>query len=244
MPAWVTVLIALVSLSGNGVANAEIRVAVASNFARTAESLAKEFEGLGNPKLSLLFGSTGKHTAQIENGLPVDLLLAADSVRPAYLEKKKLSVENTRATYAIGRLAVWFPEGSIQSLTAFERVLDDVGFVAVANPALAPYGSAAMQLIDRLKNNQSISEKIVMGENIAQTFQYVKTRNVEIGLLAYSQVLTLPKEQWWLVPHWFHEPITQQMVILRDSPGVRAFYEFVLSPKGMAITQKHGYDTP
>ena len=167
---------------------AEVSVAVASNFAQPLKTIAVEFEKDTGHKLSITPGATGKFYAQISNGAPFEVLIAADDETPAKLEKEGKAVAATRFTYAMGRLVLWSPKAG---------VVDDKGavlksgafqYLAIANPKVAPYGLAAMQTMQKLGVLMLLEPKIVQGENIAQTLQFVYTGNAQLGFLALSQV--------------------------------------------------------
>ncbi len=226
---------------------AQIRVAVASNFANTAQELSHAFSEQGNVEPILLIGSTGKHAAQIARGLPVDLFMAADQQRPQYIESIGLAVDNSRVTYAIGRLAFWVPGGSKKPKSTLRVLLSQHKKIALANPKLAPYGLASEQSIEYVMAQGEATTKReperLMGENIGQTFQFLNTGNVEAGFIAFSQVEGIPDDQLVLVPSNHHDPIEQQMLILRESQDVRGFYEFVLSELGKTIIRNNGYET-
>lgn len=227
-----------------GVWGDEIRVAAASNFRETSTELARVFEAASTHEVVLIFGSTGKHYAQVINGAPFDVMLAADSARPEKLEKTGLAIQGTRFTYALGRLALWSPEpGYVDSEG---KVLSEAAFrhLAIANPVLAPYGQAAREALEALGQWDRLRPRLVMGENVGQAFQYVTSGNAELGLLAWSQ---LPREgarpagSWWLLPENLHQPIAQQAVMLKDSAAARAFLDFLGSAEGVAIIRRHGY---
>ncbi len=241
-------------------AQAQVRVAVASNFASVAKELAAQFEKANTGddrqlKVSFIVGSTGKHAAQILQGLNVDLLLAADVDRPSLLEQRGLIVPDSRITYAIGNLVFWRPLKSAPKSTfkndsvdivqreSLSRIITSAQRVAVANAKLAPYGQAAFETLEAL-NLELNKATIISGENIAQTYQFVHTGNVEGGFVARSQTLNLPDSELWMVPSEMHQPIEQQMVLLSDHPVAKEFYQFIKSIEGMAIIRKHGYDTP
>lgn len=225
----------------------EIRVAVASNFAQTAKVLAKEFEHNTGKKITLIFGSTGKHYAQIKHGAPFHVFLAADSLRPERLENEKTAVAGSRFTYAIGKLVLWSPK---------ENYIDPKGDVlrnanynrmAMANPRLAPYGKAAQQVLEKHSLWKKLRSRIVRGENIGQTYQFVKSGNAELGFIAYTQIYLTgqtTKGSHWLVPQTLYTPIKQQAILLKDKPDARQFLRFLQSSTAINIIQNHGYDTP
>ncbi len=224
---------------------AQPRIAVASNFYNTAESLARDFSSRGGVKPVLLNGSTGKHVAQIIQGMPIDLLLAADQKRPARLEELGLVKARSRSAYAVGRLVFWKPasKNTLGEHSSLASALHGVKTIAIANPVHAPYGTASNQVLKQSAKGMQ-SSRVVMGENIAQTFQFIYTGNAEGGFIAKSQSLNLPPEQLWEVPATKHEPIIQQMVLLSDDRAARDFYDFVLSDRGQSIIRDHGYELP
>lgn len=226
----------------------EIRVAVASNFATASEALVQRFEASSNHQVTLVFGSTGKHYAQIRHGAPFEAFFAADARRPEMLESEGLAVRESRFTYAVGRLVLWSPEA--RYIDAGGRVLESGDFrhLAIANPELAPYGRAAREMLQSKGLWDGLQRRLVRGENIGQAFQFVKSGNAELGLVALSQ-LTSPDRGMeagsrWVVPEDLHTPILQQAVLLRDIAAARAFTEFVKSDTAQSIIRSYGYQTP
>lgn len=225
---------------------AEIRVAVASNFRNAAIQLATVFESSTNHDVTLIFGSTGKHYAQIINGAPFEVFLAADIRRPELLEKDGIAIPGSRFTYAVGKLVLWSPKKGY--VDAGGKILDSrqFRFLAIANPKLAPYGRAARQVLQERKLWAELKSRMVRGENIAQTFQFVMSRNAELGFVAYSQ-LRRPNHaiegSFWEVPRSLYTPIDQQAVLLKDSVVARAFLSFLQSEQAIQIIHDFGYDT-
>ena len=224
-----------------------LRIAVASNFSSTLEALAKDFEQRSTHELILASGSTGKHYAQIINGAPFDLFFAADVRRPKLLEREQHAVVGSRFTYAIGKLVLWSartgyvdPAGAILASGEYRRL-------AIANPRLAPYGQAAREVLQRRKLFQSLQSRLVRGENISQTYQFVASGNAELGFIALSQLHRPGQElagSWWFVPEEFYSPIEQQAVLLRDSPATREFAAYIMSDPARQIIRTHGYAVP
>lgn len=216
----------------------EVRVAVASNFAGVMEPLATAFSERTGHQLRLSYGSTGKHYAQIRQGAPFDVFLAADEARPERLEAEGVGVPGTRFTYATGVLVLWNPTGEIadpvQSLQQAHRI-------ALANPRLAPYGRAAQEALQALGLWESVGTGAVRGENIAQTYQFVATGNAGLGFIALSQWQTRPKGDYWLVPETHYQPIAQQAILLRDTPPARAFLQFLRSDSAQTLIREGGY---
>jgi molybdate transport system substrate-binding protein len=226
----------------------ELRIAVASNFVPAMQELAVQFYKTSNISVQISAGSSGKHYAQILNGAPYDVFLSADADKPMLLEQQGLAVVGTRFTYAIGRLVLWpsVPESQaaaeqLRGLAADMRIR-----LAIANPKLAPYGLAAQQSLERLQLWGDLKASIVKGENVAQTLQYVVSGNASAGFVARSQLVLLnkPSSGMWLVPAEMHEPINQQLIILRNTEAAVRFIEYVQSYAGKAIIRNYGYETP
>ncbi|NMF89159.1 molybdate ABC transporter substrate-binding protein [Aromatoleum petrolei] len=226
---------------------AEVSVAVAANFTAPMQKIAAVFERDTGHKARLAFGATGKFYAQIRNGAPFELFLSADDTTPAKLEEDGSAVAGSRFTYAIGKLVLW---------SAQAGVVDDQGEVlkrgafahlAVANPKTAPYGAAALEVLRKLGVAEALAPKLVTGENIAQTHQFVATGNAELGFVALSQVWAegrLSGGSAWLVPAELHAPLRQDAVILakgRDNPAARALVEYLRGAKAAAIIKSYGY---
>jgi len=226
----------------------QIRVAVASNFSSAVKALAAAFETQSEHEVKLVAGSTGKHFTQIKHGAPFEVFLAADADHPRRLENEALAVPDTRFTYAVGRLALWSPRDGL--VDGEGQILKSAGFryLAIANPDLAPYGRAAEEVLASLGLWQDLQRRMVRGENIGQTFQFVVTGNAELGFVALSQVAavatTISPGSLWRVPQNLYDPIEQQAVLLRDTDAARAFLAFVRSEEARSIIRDHGYQTP
>ena len=185
---------ALASLPGT-VFGDEVRVAVASNFADCLEALAPAFEESTGHQVIISRGSTGRHFAQIQSGAPFDVFLAADSLRPTLLEEKGLIVPGSRFTYAEGRLALWIPGAGPEDKRPAADILRAAEFdhLAIANPRLAPYGLAAKQALESMGLWEDLRSRLVMGQNVGQTWQFVASGNAEMGFRTYPQIITAPK---------------------------------------------------
>ena len=225
----------------------QAHIAVASNFAAPMKVLAAQFEQASGHTLTLSFGSTGKFYAQIKNGAPFDVLLAADDETPARLMREGDAVQ--RQTYAIGRLVLWSARPDL--IDGSDAVLRQNRFqrLAIANPKLAPYGAAAVEVLAKLKLTDSVRGKFVMGENIAQTYQFVASGNAELGFVALSQVMQDGKISGgsaWLVPASLHAPIRQDVVLLKrgeNNEAARALFDFLKSPAAaLTLTRSFGYE--
>ncbi|HLO65267.1 MAG TPA: molybdate ABC transporter substrate-binding protein [Azonexus sp.] len=239
--------VALILTSLTAIAG-EVTVAVAANFTAPMQKIAGEFERTSGHKLILSFGATGKLYAQIVNGAPYEVLLAADDETPARLEKEGYGVAGSRFTYAIGRLVLWSPlEGKVDGEG---KVLRDRGIehIAIANPKTAPYGQAAVEVLQGAGLLDSLKSKFVQGENIAQTFQFVQSGNAELGFIALSQVWKdgrIAAGSGWIVPTSQHQPIRQDALLLTRASGnaaAKALLEYLRSPAARQIIKAYGYD--
>jgi molybdate transport system substrate-binding protein len=243
------IALALVMSAGATTAG-EVQLAVAANFAAPAKQLAERFAQKSGHKLAVSTGSTGKFYAQISNGAPFDLFLSADDVTPSRMEREKLAVPGSRFTYAIGKLVLWSPVAGIVDSQA--EVLRKRAFrrLAIANPKLAPYGAAAQQTMERLGVWSVLQSKLVQGENIAQTFQFVASGNAELGFVALAQVLegrAAPSGSYWLVPPTLHAPLRQDAVLLaraESNAAARQFLDFLRDPAARELIRGFGYDLP
>jgi len=238
-------------ITTQSVAN-EIRIAVASNFYPTMKEVVKQFEieafdSSKASKIVLIPGSSGKHYAQIINGAPFDLFFSADKIRPVLLEQQRIFKNESRFTYALGKLALWSP---IKGLVDSEGQIlydKDFRFLAIANPKIAPYGIATKETLVSMKLWQDMNEKLVRGENIAQAFQFISSGNAELGFVSFSQLMNLNfsvRGSFWEVPQSLYNPIEQQAVLLTDSSLGRDFMLFVQTDKALNIISKFGYDLP
>lgn len=222
-------------------ATAEIKVAVASNFLTAETELARAFEARTGYRVLTSSGSTGKLFAQIEQGAPFDIFLAADTVRPRKLIELGLAPQNSYFIYATGRLALWSPAAVSAEAVKAMLLKKHYKYLAIANPKTAPYGVAAMEAMQAL----DVTGNLVYGENIAQTWQFVETGHAELGFVALSQIIGRDSEgAYWPVPAKLHRPIRQGAVAL--GPGaerepVRAFLKFLKSSEGRAIIASYGY---
>ncbi len=225
---------------------ADVRVAVAANFAATLHRLVEGFESESGHRVQASSGSTGKHYAQIRNGAAFDLFLAADSVRPARLEADGVGVVGSRFTYAVGRLALWVPGN--EALGPPEDYLRRAGFgrLAIANPRLAPYGMAAQQVLEAWAIWKRLQPRLVRGENVAQAFQFVATGNAPAGLIALSQLRAAeaPQATFRLIPDGLHHPIRQQALLLRRGEAAEAFVRYLKGDAASAVIRAAGYRVP
>ena len=221
--------------------------AVAANFTSAFQRLAAAFNKTTGHRVTASFGATGSLYAQIHNGAPFDMLLSADEKYPRQLEEQKLGVSGTRFTYAVGRLALWSPKaGQIDDRGEILRN-GNLARLAIANPKVAPYGVAAEETLRNLGLWTQWEPRLVQGESITQTFQFVSSGNASLGFVALAQVRALPKDDvgsYWLVPEKFHTPLRQDAILVQHgahNAAARAFLEYLRSPEAKAIIEELGY---
>jgi molybdate transport system substrate-binding protein len=242
-----TVLFISVLAAAGGHAG-EVQVAVAANFTAPMQQIAADFAKDTGHKAVLSFGATGKFYAQIVNGAPFEVFLAADDTTPTRLEKEGHAVPGGRFTYAVGKLALWSAKPGF--VDAKGEVLKGGKFnkLSIANPKTAPYGAAAIETLKKMNLLEALQAKFVQGENISQTLQFVHTSNAELGFVALSQVFKdgkLNSGSAWIVPGAFHEPIYQDAAILakgQDNPAAAALAAYLKGDKARAVVKSFGYD--
>lgn len=248
MPLKLFALLCLLGLTWSARAD-EIRLAVASNFLAPIHAIAAEFERETGNRLTISSGSTGKLYAQIVNGAPYDLFLAANSREPERLEKEGHVRPGSRYTYARGVLALWAPQAAADG-PADPRVLlgaDDTGRLSFANPATAPYGAAAEAVLKSWGLPDRYRGRLIRGENIAQAYQFVATGNARFGFVALSQLLDParpPAGRYWRIADDLYPPIRQQVVLLKraaDRPAAEAFWAYLKSDAARARIKAFGY---
>ena len=225
----------------------EIQVAVAANFTVPMQKIAADFEKESGHKVQLVAGSTGKFYAQIKNGAPFEILLAADDETPLKLEKEGAAVAGSHFTYAIGKLVLWSVKPGF---------IDDKGEVlrkgefkhlSLANPKLAPYGAAGIETLTALKLIDAVQPKIVQAENITQAQQYIATGNAELGFVALSQVIKdgkIGEGSAWIVPKELYTPIRQDAVLLdkgRGKAAPQALLKYLQGEKARSVILSFGY---
>lgn len=235
------------TLAPAGAFAGEAAVAVAANFTSTVQKLAESFEAETGNKIVLSSGSTGQLYAQITQGAPFDVFLAADEARPLRLEKEGKAASKPFA-YATGQLALWSADAAtVPADGARYLASGKVERLAIANPKLAPYGLAAKETLTKLGLWDKYQDKIVMGQNIAQTFQIAASKGAPVGFVALSQVLGAPADirgSHWIVPAEMHTPIRQDAVLLKrgeDNPAAQAFIAYLTAPASCKTIAAAGY---
>lgn len=227
----------------------EVQVAVAANFTAPMQQIAAQFEKDTGHRAMLAFGATGKFYVQIVNGAPFEVLLSADDETPTRLENEGRAVSGSRFTYATGRLALWSPQPDKVDGKGEVLTRPGIRHLALANPKTAPYGTAAVEVMQKLGVLAALQGKFVQGENIAQTYQFVASGNADIGFVALSQIwkdgrLTNGGSAW-IVPAGMHETLRQDAVLLnrgRDKAAAAALLGYLKGDKARAIIKSYGYD--
>ena len=247
------VVAAAVMLSGlmsSPVFASEVNAAVASNFSAPMKQIADVFQKESGDTVKLSFGSTGKFYEQIRGGAPFDVFFAADTATPQRMEQEGLTVNGSRFVYALGKLVLWSAQpGYVDDKGAVLRK-GGFGKLAIADPKLAPYGVAAQQTLEQLGLWDALQPKLVTGENITQTYQFVATGNAELGFVALSQVMRdgkLSAGSSWLVPSDMYQLIQQSAVLLagaKDKAAAQAFLDFLKGDKAAAVIRSYGYALP
>ena len=246
MKLFASVLVVMTCL---GTAHAgEVQVAVAANFAGPMEKLAAQFQKDTGHKAVVASGATGKFYAQIRNGAPFEVLLSADDETPARLEAEGQAVAKSRFTYAVGRLVLWSAKANYVDATGAVLKTGDFTHLAIANPKTAPYGAAAVAVIDKLGLTARLQPRLVQGENIAQAFQFASTGNAELGFVAQAQVWRDGKftaGSGWIVPATMHAPIRQDAALLTrgaKNPAAQALLDYLRTDKAKALIRAYGYE--
>ena len=244
---FTTILLLVISFSSYA---ATTLVAVAANFSKPMSEIAVEFEKATGHSAKLSLGSSGKFVSQIENGGPFEVLLSADETGPQKLTQEGYAVANSQFTYALGKLVLW--SATPDYVDAQGKVLSTGNFnhIAIADPKLAPYGAAAMEVLKSQGLQTKLQPIMVMGENIAQTYQFVSTANAELGFVALSQIIDngkISKGSAWTIPNTYYSPIKQGAILLKlgaNNPAALALLDYLKSAPALAIIEKYGYDLP
>lgn len=225
----------------------EVRVAVAANFTAPAKIVAADFEEDTGHQAVLAFGATGQFYAQIKNGAPFEVLLSADATTPAKLADEGAAVAGSRFTYAIGRLVLWSAKPGYVDAQGEVLKRGEFKHLAIANPKLAPYGAAAVEVLTALKLLDAVEPRFVQAENIAQAYQFVASGNAELGFVALSQVMQdgkIAEGSAWRVPEGLYPPIRQDAVLLDKGKGkvaAQAWLDYLRGDKARAVIQSFGY---
>lgn len=242
---WLIVLLSPLVIGSTHAA--EVKVAVAANFAQPMKDIAAEFEKDTRHKINLTQGATGKFYAQITNGAPFEVFFSADDETPGKLVKEGKAIAGTQFTYAIGRLVLWSPDEKLVDQGGGVLKTERFKFLSIANAKVAPYGRAAVQTMQKLGVLNAIEPRVIQGESITQTYQFVTSGNAQLGFVALSQVWDNGKVKsgsGWIVPEDMHEQLKQDIVLLnpgKDSKAAAELLDYLKSDKARKIIERYGY---
>ena len=234
---------ATTALAASNFFAASTHVAVAANFTDAAKEISELFAQETGHEAVLSFGATGQFYTQIANGAPFEILLAADNKRPTLAVTEGYGVEGTVFTYAIGQLVLYTIQAD-EELGVDYLKAGDFNKLAIANPETAPYGLAAVETLNNLDLYDALQDKLIQGQNIGQTYQFVETGNAEVGFVALGQVAQTDEGSRWIVPADLYTPIEQDAVLLvkgEDNPAAVEFLEFLQTDAAKDIITKYGY---
>ena len=226
----------------------EVQIAVAANFTAPMKEIAAKFEKDTGHKVVASFGPTGGLYTQIKNGAPFEVFLSADDKTPAKLVEEGDAVKASRFTYAKGKLALWSPKDGYVDAEGAVLKKDDFKHLAIGNPKTAPYGAAAVSVLEKLSLLEAVKPKLVEGSNITQAHQFVATGNAELGFVALSQIYKdgkLTGGSAWMVPADLYSPIRQDAVILnkgKDSAVAKALVKYLKGEQAAVVIKSYGYD--
>jgi molybdate transport system substrate-binding protein len=230
-----------------------LSIAAASDLRFAMPELAARFEQQTGAKLNVTYGSSGNFFAQMQSGAPFDLFFSADSDYPRRLASAGLADPATLYEYALGRLVLWVPADSPVDVAhrGWDALLDPaIRKIAIANPRHAPYGRAAVVALKSAGIYDCVERKLVYGENISQTAQFVQSGNAQAALLAYSLAVSPALQsagKYWEVPATAHPPLLQAAIVLQSSPRkalAQSFLQFLKSPEAQAILRRNGFTPP
>lgn len=228
----------------------EVRVAVAANFTAPMQDIVPLFEQSSGHKVTLSFGSTGKFYTQIKQGAPYDAFVAADTKTPKKLDDDGWTAPGSRFVYALGTLVLWSAQAGVVDGDGAVLHTDKYRKLAIGDPKLAVYGTAAQQTLQALGLWTVVQPKLVKGDNITQTYQFAATGNAELGFIALSQITKGGKVSdgsWWIVPKHYYNPIEQSAVMLlaaNDAEATKAFLAFLKGPQAETVIRSYGYELP
>lgn len=224
-----------------------ITVAVAANFKKPAEEIGAAFKAKTGIDVKYAFGATGQFAAQIRNGAPFDVLLAADDTTTPALAREGFAVPATHFVYARGTLVLYSTTLPVKEQGGQILRKGDFAHLAIANPKSAPYGAAAIEAMKKMGVYDALKPRIVEGSNIAQTFDFVATGNAQLGFVALSQAIGAGRGQWWAVPQADYTPIDQSAIVLKpgaEKAAVKAYVDYLRGPEARAVIEKYGYAIP
>jgi molybdate transport system substrate-binding protein len=252
---WVALLALVIVMFMSPIDSAageDITIAAASDLNFAFKELVPEYEKTTGNHVRLTLGSSGNFFSQIQNGAPFDLYFSADIGYPKKLEDAGLVVPGSLYPYAVGRIVLWTGNGSQLDLSKGLEILREptIKKIAIANPKHAPYGRAAVAAMEYFKVYDQVKDKLILGENISQTAQFIESGACDIGIIALSLAIAPAMKaagQYWEIPATAHSPLEQGAVILKQSKNpeaARQFLEFIKSPQGQEIMRRYGFTLP
>lgn len=233
----------------NASAQTKITIAVAANMQYTIEALKAEFNKTDKTEIDVVLGASGKLTQQIMQSAPFDIFISADTAFPKKLNDTGFAAEPPKV-YAQGLLVLWSAKDNVQPTADLKLLLnDDIQHIAIANPKTAPYGTAAEFILKKYNLYDKIATKLVTGESITQTSQFIATKAADIGFTAKSIVISdemKDKGKWIELNRSDYPPIKQAAVLLKygqenHAAEAKKFYDFLFSAKAKEIYKKFGY---
>ncbi len=246
---WILLLMGVLASSGH---TDEVRVAAASDLTFVLREIDTGFEKQSGHKLRVSYGSSGNFFAQIQSGAPFDVFFSADAEYPRKLEAEGLAQKDSLHVYAMGRVVVWAPRGSLDLAKDGMRALltPAVRKIAIANPRHAPYGRAAVAALKHFGIYEQVESRLVFGENVAQAAQFVESGNAQAGIIALS-LASAPqmkdRGEMWLIPEAAHPRLEQAAVVLRAArrpKAAAALLDYLRGPDGQAVLQRYGFQLP
>lgn len=243
------ILLAAILLIATIAAADEIRVAAAADLNYAFRDIAARFEKETGHKVNLIIGSSGNFYSQIQNGAPFDLFFSADIQYPQKLESAGLAEKGSLYRYAVGKIVLWVPNTSKLDINRGLVVLLDpsVHKIAIANPAHAPYGRAAVDALKSEKLYDKLSDRFVLGENVSQAAQFVQSGNADAGILASSLVVAPAMKdagRYFEIPASEYPPIEQAAIVLASSKNkatARLFIDFLGRPEIAKVMESYGF---
>jgi molybdate transport system substrate-binding protein len=222
---------------------AEVPIAVAANFTDAVKEIGAAWEKKTGNKAVFSFGATSQLYAQISQGAPFEVFLSADQSTPTRAATEGHAIPSSQYTYAVGKLVLYSKD---KDAVKGEETLKDAKFdkIAVAAPTAAPYGAAAVETMKKLGVWEKLQPKLVQGQNITQTFQFIDTGNAEVGFVALSQVVDNKDGSKWNVPQDLYAPIKQDVILTKrglSSAAAKDFMAFLKGPEANAVKEKYGY---
>ena len=245
------VVLALLLLVGSAWPE-ELLVAAAADLNQVLPVVAERFQRDSNIQVKLSFGSSGNFFAQIQNGAPFDVFFSADVDFPKRLEAAGLAETGSLYEYAVGKIVLWVPNDSHLNVNQGVSILvePNVRKIAIANPVHAPYGKAAMAALQHDHLYEQVKDKLVLGENISQTFELVQTGNADVGIVALSLAMA-PKAKdtgrFFVIPTTLYPPIRQGVIVLRSSEHkdvANAFIAYLKRPETITLLKQYGFQVP